>query len=120
MESNRLRCGWNGSRIPFRYEFIHGWKWMAGRPVSAADPGVASVDDCVHTGCCTGAGGLCNSPDDQVSADEICRLLGYSTATFVGIDSNGCPESHYAPVTGWTTDGVYSQGYGMSYTCTGA
>jgi len=82
--------------------------------------GVASVDDCVSTGCCTTAGGLCNSPDDQVSADEICRLLGYSTATFVAIDGNGCPETHYDPVEGWTTDAVYSQGYGMSYTCTGA
>jgi len=71
-----------------------------------------------YIGCCSATypNHVCNAPDDQVSANEICNKLGYSYAQFGKGTDNVCPEPHFDGVR-WTSDWVMSAGSAQYYHC---
>ena len=73
-----------------------------------------------NTGCASrfNPNGVHNSPADQVSAQQICRQLGYKQGS-VGISRfNTCPEPHYnISSRSWESDFIFSPEWGRTFTC---
>ncbi len=65
---------------------------------------------------------LHNAPDKQADANALCRALGYAGGTVDAVNTNNCPEPTAVDPDGgnWTSDFVRSDGYGQSFTCSGA
>ena len=67
--------------------------------------------------CCGHVGGICNAPDTQVSAAEICRALGYSSG-FVDEATHGeCSRPNWNG-SEWSSDFLSSGRFAKTYTCT--
>ena len=62
--------------------------------------------------------GLHNSPADQISAQQICRQLGYRRGSVIVGRFNTCPEPHYNIISErWESDFIFSPEWGREFTC---
>jgi len=63
--------------------------------------------------------GICNAPDDQISATALCQQLGYETGEVGTITGVGhVPEVHWDGNTSkWTSDWMNDHGCGQNFTC---
>lgn len=108
---------------------------------SVVDPGNAEGDAMPDTiqpsldagcqGCCCEQVpffGICNAPDsfnNGISidmADALCTALGYLSGSVINeIFFNNCPEANTLNTEGtdWSSDFVFSDGFGLRYTCVG-
>ena len=107
---------------------------------AAVDPGNAEGDTMPDTdrpsldagcqGCCCDQVplfGICNAPDSNNNgvpidpAQALCEALGYDSGSLIDDSTNGCPEANAITSDGsdWTSDFVFSSGFGRSYTCVG-
>lgn len=102
---------------------------------AAVDPGNAEGDtmpneNLAEGGCCNSEVplfGVCNAPDANNNgvpidaAEALCFALGYETGSLTWVDSNDCPEANALKPNGsdWSSDFVFSSGFGQTYTCTG-
>ncbi len=102
---------------------------------AAVDPGNAAGDtmpddNLAPQGCCTAEVplfGVCNAPDANNNgvpidaAEALCFALGYETGSLTSDPGNGCPEANALTADGsdWSSDFVFSDGFGQTYTCVG-